>query len=178
MFNPHPNLADEVNRGIIQCTATISAPLAGANGFTKTGFGTLVLSGSNSLSGTLYVDTATSAAVNDGAVCIARSASVANVASPIYLKNNNSGSSTLQFDGSGGDVTVAQNISLAGRNVAVIAIQNLAGSNTLAGNFILTSGGQYYWLDSESGTRQQRHRRHRADDPTLPRGAWRVPNGI
>ena len=137
---------------LVYGTATISAPLAGANGFTKTGFGTLVLSGSNSLSGTLYVDTATSAAVNDGAVCIARSASVANVASPIYLKNNNSGSSTLQFDGSGGDVTVAQNISLAGRNVAVIAIQNLAGSNTLAGNFILTSGGQYYWLDSESGT--------------------------
>jgi autotransporter-associated beta strand protein len=137
---------------IVYGAATISAPLAGANGFTKTGFGTVVLSGSNSLAGTLYVDTATSAAVNDGAVCIARSASVANIASPIYIKNNNSGSSTLQLDGSGGDVTVAQNISLAGRNVPVIAIQNLAGSNTLAGNFILTSGGQYYWLDSDAGT--------------------------
>jgi len=132
--------------------ATISAPLAGANGFTKSSAGTLVLSGSNSLSGTLYVDTSTSAAVNDGAVCIASSASIANVASPIYLKNNNNGSSTLQLDGSGSDVIVAQGISLAGRNVPVIAIQNLSGNNTLAGNFILTSGGSYYWLDSDGGT--------------------------
>jgi len=137
---------------IVSDTATISAPLAGVSGLEKTGSGTLILSGSNSLSGTLYVDTSTSGAVNDGAVCIAGSASVANVASPIYIKNNNSGSSTLQLDGSGGDVTVAQGISLAGRNVPVIAIQNLSGNNTLAGNFILTSGGSYYWLDSEGGT--------------------------
>ncbi len=137
---------------VVAGTATISAPLAGVNGFTKTGSGTLILSGNNSLSGTLYVDSSTSAAVNDGAVQITRSASIANVASPIYIKNNNNGSSTLQFGGSGGNVTVAQDISLAGRNVPVIAIQNLSGSNTLAGNFILTSGGGYYWLDSDSGT--------------------------
>ena len=137
---------------IVSDTATISAPLAGVSGFEKTGSGTVILSGSNSLSGTLYVDTSTSAAVNDGAVCIASSASIANVASPIYIKNNNSGSSTLQLDGSGGDVAVAQDISLAGRNVPVIAIENLSGSNTLAGNFILTSGGADYWLDSDSGT--------------------------
>ncbi|MDR3456052.1 MAG: autotransporter-associated beta strand repeat-containing protein [Verrucomicrobiae bacterium] len=132
-------------------TATTAAPLAGTSGFTKSGTGTLVLSGSNSLSGTLYVDSASTTA-SDGAVRIAQGASVANVASPIYLRNNNNGSSMLQLDGSAANVTVAQDISLAGRNAAVISIQNLSGSNTLAGNFILASGGGLYWFDSEAGT--------------------------
>jgi len=133
---------------VVNNTATLALPVAGAGGFTKSGPGTLVLSGTNSLSGTLNMDTSSGA--NDGAVRIAQSASVANVASPIYIKNNNGGSSTLQLDGSGGNVTVAQDISLAGRNAAVIAIQNLSGSNTLAGNFILTSGGSFYWFDSDT----------------------------
>jgi autotransporter-associated beta strand protein len=137
---------------VVTNTATLALPVAGNNGFIKSGPGTLVLAGTNALSGTLYLDSATSSAVNDGAVRIASSASVANVASPVYLKNNNSGCSTLQLDGSGGDVTVAQDISLAGRNAAVVSIQNLAGTNTLAGNFILASGGGYYWFDSDVGT--------------------------
>jgi autotransporter-associated beta strand protein len=133
---------------VVNNTATLALPVAGAGGFTKSGPGTLVLSGTNSLSGTLNMDTSSGA--NDGAVRIAQSASVANVASPIYIKNNNGGSSTLQLDGSSGNVTVAQDISLAGRNAAVIAIQNLSGSNTLARNFILTSGGGFYWFDSDT----------------------------
>src|SRR5262249_23622662 len=38
-------------------TATISAPVGGTNGFTKTGPGTLILSGNNPLTGTLFIDT-------------------------------------------------------------------------------------------------------------------------
>jgi autotransporter-associated beta strand protein len=132
-------------------TATLALPLAGASGFTKSGPGTLVLTGANPLSGTLYVDTQ-STTTSDGAVRIAASGSVANVASPIYLRNNNSGSSTLQLDGSAGNVTVTQDISLAGRNAAVISIQNLSGSNALAGNFIFASGGANYWFDADVGT--------------------------
>jgi len=129
-------------------TATLALPVAGVNGFTKSGPGILILSGSNALSGTMYVDSQ-STTTSDGAVRIANSASVASVASPIYLRNNNSGSSTLQLDGSVGNISVAQDISLAGRNVPVIAVQNLAGSNTLAGNFIIGSGGGFYWFDSD-----------------------------
>jgi autotransporter-associated beta strand protein len=131
--------------------ATISAPISGANGFTKSGPGTLILSGTNSLSGTLYLDTQ-STTINDGAVRVANSASVSGVASPIYIRNNNGGSSTFQLDGSNGNINIAQDISLAGRNAGVIAIQNLAGSNTLAGNFILASGGGNYWFDCDGGT--------------------------
>lgn len=136
---------------VVTNTATLALPLSGANGFTKSGPGTLILSGTNSLSGTLNLDTGSTSA-NDGAVRIGQSASVANVASPIYLKDNNSGSSTLQLDGSAGNLAVTQDISLAGRNVPVIAVQNLAGSNTLAGNFIFASGGANYWFDSDAGT--------------------------
>ena len=132
-------------------TATFALPVAGANGFTKSGPGTLVLSGSNSLSGTLYVDTQSTTS-SDGIVRIASSYAVANVASPITLRNNNAGSSTLQLDGAQGNLTITQGISLAGRNVNAFSIQNLAGSNTVAGDFILASGGGNYWLDSDSGT--------------------------
>ena len=149
-------------------TATLALPLGGTNGFTKTGPGTLVLSGTNSLSGTLYVDTQ-STTTSEGAVRIANSASVASVATPIYLRDNNGGSSTLQLGGSGGSVNVAQDISLAGRNVAAISIQNISGSNTLAGNFILTSGGGNYWFDSDSGTLNLTGQ--------LPASAPSVPNG-
>jgi len=135
---------------VVTNTATLALPVAGTSGFTKSGPGMLILNNTNSLSGTLYLDTATSAAVNDGAVRIARSASVANLAAPIYIKNNNSGSSMLQLDGSTGPVTIAQDISLAGRNAPIYAIENLAGSNTLAGNFIFASGGGYYWFNSEA----------------------------
>jgi autotransporter-associated beta strand protein len=123
-----------------QNTATINAPLAGVAGLIKSGAGTLVLSGSNVLSGSLNVDSGSTSA-NDGALQITSSASVANVASPISIRNNNGGSSTLQLNGLSGNVTVTQNISLAGRNANVISIQNLSGSNTISGDFIFASGG-------------------------------------
>jgi len=151
-----------------QNTATISAPLAGAAGFTKSGAGTLVLSGSNSLSGTLNVDTA-NAASNDGTLRVANPFSIANVASPINILDNNSGHSTLQLDGTQGNILVPQTIALAGRNTNVIAIQNLAGSNTLAGGFILASGGGNYWLDSDAGTLNLAG--------LIPSSAPSVPNG-
>ena len=149
-------------------TAVLALPVAGTNGFTKTGAGTLILSGSNSLSGTLNVDS-DSTATADGTVRIAGSNSIANVASPIFLRNNNSGSSTLQLDGTLGGINVTQGISLAGRNVGVISIQNLAGSNTLAGNFIFTSGGGNYWIDSDNGTLNLAG--------VIPASAPTVPNG-
>ena len=136
---------------IVTNTVTLALPVAGVNGFTKSGPGTLILSGSNSLSGTFNVDSQ-STTTSDGMVRIVGSNAVANVASPIAIRNNNGGSSTLQLDGSQGNLAIAQTISLAGRNTSVIAIQNLSGSNTLAGGFIFTSGGGNYWLDSDSGT--------------------------
>jgi len=136
---------------IVTNTATISAPLAGTVGFTKSGPGTLILSGSNSLAGTFNVDTANTAN-NDGIVRVANPFAVTNIASPINILDNNSGHSTLQLDGTQGNIFIPQAVNLAGRNASFISIQNISGSNTLAGGFIFTSGGGNYWFDSDAGT--------------------------
>ena len=73
-------------------TATIFAPLAGTSGFTKTGPGTLVLSGTNSLSGAIYLDNGLTSLTSEGALRIANGAAIANVASPIAIRDNNSAS--------------------------------------------------------------------------------------
>jgi len=132
-------------------TLTENGNLSGVATLSKGSYGTAILTGTNTFSGILNVDTGSTSA-NDGALRIASSAAVANAVSPISIRNNNSGSSTLQLDGTLGSVNLAQNISLAGRNTNAIAIANVAGSNTLAGNLILVSGGGNYWLNSDSGT--------------------------
>ena len=129
---------------------TVNGNIAGASTLTKAGYGTLVLNGINSFSGVLNLDTASSI-TNDGAVRIVNSAAVANVASPIFIRNTGTGVSTLQLSNSAGSVTVPQNISLAGRNTNVAAIENLSGSNTLGGGVTLTAGDSVYMLQSDTG---------------------------
>jgi autotransporter-associated beta strand protein len=133
-----------------QNAVTIAAPLAGVYGFGKSGSGTLILSGANSLSGTVNIDTS-STSTGEGAVRVANPEALSGVSS-IQIRNNNSGSSTLQLDGSLGDVTAPAAIALNGRNVNVAAIQNLSGSNTLAGGITINVGGSYYVLQSDAGT--------------------------
>jgi autotransporter-associated beta strand protein len=132
-------------------TLILNGNLSGSASLSKGGYGTLILNGTNSFSGTLNVDTG-STANNDGALRVTRGANLASVASPIAIRNNNSGSSTLQLDGSPGDIAVAQNITLNGRNTNVVAIQNLSGSNTLAGGLSINVGGGLYLLQSDAGT--------------------------
>ena len=43
-------------------------------------------------------------------------------------------------------------INLNGRNTNVVSIENISGSNTLAGNLTINVGGGNYWLQSEAGT--------------------------
>ena len=133
-----------------QNSAIVSAPLAGANGFTKSGTGTLILAGDNPLSGILNVDTGSTSS-SDGTLQVSAPAALANVASPIYIRNNNNGSSTFQIDGSSGTIALVQDIALSGRNSAVVSIRNLAGTNILAGDLFINVGGGNYWLQSDSG---------------------------
>jgi autotransporter-associated beta strand protein len=127
--------------------AMISASLAGTNGFTKSGWGTLVLSGGNSLSGTLNVDSG-SASANDGDLELVAAGAATNLTA-IAIRNNNGGRSTLQL--AGGAMSPAA-ITLNGRNVSVAAIENLSGSNALSGNLAISVGGGDYLLQSDAGT--------------------------
>jgi autotransporter-associated beta strand protein len=135
-----------------QNTATLQAPLAGANGFTKSGPGTLVLSAANSLSGILFTDTGSGSA-NDGAVCIAASAALAGVTF-ISTRNNSAATaaSTLQLDGSAANVLLPQTITNSCRANTIPNVQNLAGSNILSGSFYMQTGGSNVVFESDAGT--------------------------
>ncbi len=128
---------------------TITAPVAGTNGFTKTGPGTLILSGNNPLTGMLFIDTGSNTG-NDGIVRVAGPDAFDN-ASLVSIRNNNSGNSTLQLDGSAGNITINANFTVTYRNNGVIAIENLSGTNVINGNFQLFQGGNSHTVQSDSG---------------------------
>lgn len=130
---------------------TVNSSLSGSATLTKAGYGTLILDGANSFSGILNVDTGRGS-TNDGVVCIANSAAVANVASPIAIRDTGSSASTLQLSNATGSVSIPQNISVAGRSTNVAAIENVLGDNALGGNITLSSGGPVYELQSDAGT--------------------------
>ena len=130
-----------------QNTATLSTPLGGNNGFTKSGGGTLVLAGTNSLIGTVYADSG-SASANDGILRVT-SPNAMSGAGSVQIRDNISGSSTLQLDGTVGNIGIAS-VALSGRNNSVPAIENLAGTNTLFAGLALNGNGNYF-VQSDAG---------------------------
>jgi autotransporter-associated beta strand protein len=134
---------------VVTNTATLAAPLAGTNGYTKSGPGTLILSGNNSLSGTVNIDTANSSA-NDGITRLVGPGALGNV-SLLQIGNNNSGFSTLQLDGSAGSIGVNATVSVTCRNSGVVTIENLAGTNIFNGDILLNVGGNTHTVQSDAG---------------------------
>jgi autotransporter-associated beta strand protein len=134
---------------IVTNTATLAAPLAGTNGFAKSGPGTLILSGNNTLSGTVNLDTGSNLN-NDGITRVIGSSALAN-ASLITIGNNNSGNSTFQLDGSTGSITLNADMTVTYRNNGVVTLQNLAGTNIINGNLYLYQGGSAFTVQSDSG---------------------------
>jgi len=131
-------------------TLNISNQISGTGTITKTDAGTLVLSGSNTFSGTLYTDAGGTAGAY-GTTVIANPNAITNVTSPIAIRVSNGGYATLALSGTNGNITVTQNITLAGRSPVVPGILNMSGSNTLAGNLTCGAGGSQYRLESDSG---------------------------
>jgi autotransporter-associated beta strand protein len=130
-------------------TTTLATPLVSTLGFLKSGPGTLILSGNNSLAGTLKIDSA-SASANDGIVRAANPGALGAVTN-LQILNNTTGNSTLQLDGTLGGITVAADVAVAGRNLNLAALQNLTGTNTINGNLTLNVGGANYLLQSDAG---------------------------
>lgn len=129
--------------------ATASSIVEGS--LTKAGGGALVLNSTGTaFKGTLYVDTASTSG-NDGVVTVANNQVLAGAHSPIFIRNNNSGSSALQLDGSAGGITLPQAISLSGRSTSVAPVQNVAGTNTISGGISINVGGGNYWIQSTAG---------------------------
>ena len=133
-------------------TATLALPIAGTAGFTKSGSGTLVLSGNNPLSGVLFLDSGSTSAY-DGAVRVASSAALAN-ANGLVIRNNTGviAASTLQLDGSAGNLVISQGFTNSCRANIIPNVENLSGSNILSGNIYMQTGGSNVVLTSDSGT--------------------------
>jgi autotransporter-associated beta strand protein len=131
-------------------TLNISNEISGAGAIQKWFPGLLILSGSNSYSGALYTD-GNSNTANDGTTRITTSAALTGV-TDIGIRNNNSGFSTLQFDGSAGSVVVPQPLTISCRNNPNPCLQNLAGSNVLTGGIAVQVGGADQWWQSDAGT--------------------------
>jgi len=148
--NSGTNVALTVGNGNAT-TYTYSGSLTGGGSLTKTGTGTLILNGINTFTNVLNVDTAQPSTGNDGVLRLAAPDALDGAAA-IAIRNQNSATSTLQLDGSSGNLTLPQNISLNGRNNTVAGIQNLAGDNVLNGNLSIGSGGNTYIIQSDAGT--------------------------
>ncbi len=140
------NPAIQVN----QNTATIDTALTGTQGLAKLGSGKLVLSGSSTIAGTLYVDT--NANPGDGGTTTAAHPDALDGFSSISIRNNNAGFSTFELDGSTGDVVSPAGIALSGRNNTSVAIRNRSGENHLNGGMSIGVGGSNYFFESLAGT--------------------------
>lgn len=133
-----------------QNTANVSTALTGTQGLAKIGPGRLILSGSSTVSGTLYVDT--NANPGDGGTTCAAHPDALDGFSAISIRNNNSGFSTFELDGSTGDLVSPASVGLSGRNNATVAIRNISGENHLNGGTTIGVGGSYYIFESLAGT--------------------------
>lgn len=132
---------------VVTNTATLAVPLNGSNGFTKSGPGMLILSGNNALSGTVNIDTSSTTA-SDGVTRLVGPGALGN-ATLLQIRNNNSGSSTLQLDGSSGSISVDADVSVTCRNNGVVSIENLAGTNVFSGDILLNVGGNSHTVQSD-----------------------------
>jgi autotransporter-associated beta strand protein len=116
----------------------------------KSGAGTWILSGNNTFTGGLNVDTSSTTA-SDGILRLASPGAVPTGTSPVQILNNNSGSSTLQLDGSTGSLTLTTPFNVNCRNNAVATIENLSGTNTIGGPVWLNVGGSLFNIQSDAG---------------------------
>jgi autotransporter-associated beta strand protein len=132
-------------------TYNYSGTLSGGGSLTKTGAGIWILNGTNNFTGALYVDTAQPSTGNDGVLRLASPGALNNAAS-IAIRDQNAATSVLQFDGTAGNINLSQPVSLNGRNPPSVALENVAGINTIAGNVAFGSGGTNYYFQSDSGT--------------------------
>jgi autotransporter-associated beta strand protein len=139
---------------IVTNSAQLALPVAGTNGFVKSGPGTLILSADNSLSGVFNLDRGLDGNNHDGITRIAHP-NAADDAESILIRNTSvgtAGGATLQLDGSAGSIELTQFIGMTCRNNSTTpAIQNLNGTNTLSGFIGLNAGGNMFNIQSDSG---------------------------
>lgn len=131
--------ADHVtNNGTIAFNRTgayaIANAIHGTGGIQKNtdNNGTVMLDGTNTFTGGVNI--------NNGSITIRNSQSLGLGNKTVSVNNGSAGNANIRLDGSGGDIVMGTNIAWFSSNANGVFF-NMAGSNTLLGNFTLASGG-------------------------------------
>lgn len=115
-------------------TYVIANAIHGTGGLSKgtDNNGAVVLAGTNTFTGGVTI--------NNGGITLRHAQGLGTGTKTISMNNGSAGNSHLRLDGSGGDIDLDTNIAFFTSNGSG-SIYNDAGSNTLRGNFTLSSGG-------------------------------------
>lgn len=134
------NSGDSTFSGYFQNTA-------GSLTLVKGGFGLLTLSGNSTHSGGTFIG------INNNGTRVGTIRAVSSQAlgsGPVTIgSGGNDASATLEVDGG---ITLANAITLPGRNNSSLILDNVSGNNSLTGAFTLTTGGTEYSIGSAAGT--------------------------
>ena len=138
-------------------TATINSVIAGTNGFSKVDTGKLILGGSNTFSGNISFGPGTGGGPSEGVIQITQAAALGVVANNV----NNGVTNQIMFIRDTGDLLELNganaNITLPNYLLFVTSgpngvIRNVAGSNTITGNILLSTGVSDTGILSDGGS--------------------------
>jgi fibronectin-binding autotransporter adhesin len=122
----------------------LSGVISGSNGLTKAATsGTLTLAGDNTFTGNVVVDGSSSVLV------ATRNTSLGTGTKTVTVTGYDR---SLALDGSGGNITLGNNISYSLSNNTTPALWNLAGNNTVSGSISMTVGGGDTIIRSDAGS--------------------------
>lgn len=121
--------------------ATLQVTLAGTQGWSKQGEGTLVLAGPNTYAG--------ATTINAGAVRAEHPSALGSTAAGTTIQNPE----TARLELNGG-ITLAEPLTIACKGSALgnpPAVVNVSGTNTLGGQITLTTGGTFWTFEAAAG---------------------------
>ena len=126
---------------------TVAGNLSGTtNALLVTGPGTLILSGTNSFSGGLQVNSGTQSSTR----VVAASSGALGSGTVQIAPGGNATTATLVLTGG---ITISNAISVFGRNTSTApAVESLVGSNTISSTLSLQTGGTFFPLQVDSGS--------------------------
>jgi autotransporter-associated beta strand protein len=144
---------------------TLSGVISGSGALTKFSPGDLTLSGINTFTGNVTMSTATPIP-SSGTITITNSSALGIGPKTITIVDNSPGNTAaLRLDGTAGDINLASPISFTtSSSTGIGGIINVAGNNTINGNFTISSGGGSTQFTVSGGTL------------TLAAGATLIPN--
>ena len=123
--------------------AGVFSDYASTNTVYKNGTGTWKLSGNNTFKGMVEI--------NQGILLITQSGALGIGPKTVKITNGTAGNPQLHLDGSAGSIVLETNLTFSTSNNTDGSIHNIAGTNTIKGDFAVTGGGGATIIHSRAG---------------------------